>query len=469
MMTITGTAGDDLLTNVGVGNRLEGLAGDDTLVATSGSTTLVGGEGNDVYRVRRQASVIVEVAGDGVDTVELEAQYDRFDPDPDYDPTISSYRLPDHVENVTLVLRAMPDGVYNLIELWGNALDNLFIAPAVVAYPTADIDEFDYRRYVADLGDGDDTAIGARDATVLGGDGDDRLIPSRYGATLNGGADDDVLVGGNGAVLIGGGGSDRFIVSSRDFDPLELDFTPVPTGIVIDDRAADAGRDRVTFTFDPVTPDSRMVYELQLSTRGDGVEDLFVVAAASDAGRQLRVGLNDRDNRFAGSIARESVTGSGGDDFFDGKGGADYFDGGAGDDRCYGGDGNDTIEGGAGRDNLYGGDGNDVLFGGLGSDQHEGGDGDDILIDGGRGGGDRYLFKGELGIDRVTGFRVGVDGLDFRGAGVAAADLVFAADDIDGDGVFDDLRLTVAGATTVGVVRLDGVTLADAGAITILI
>ncbi|HIK07095.1 MAG TPA: calcium-binding protein, partial [Trichormus sp. M33_DOE_039] len=98
-----------------------------------------------------------------------------------------------------------------------------------------------------------------------------------------------------------------------------------------------------------------------------------------DAGDNILVGTDNKDNLF----------GNAGNDRLFGGLGIDYLFGGAGDDLLDGGDGNDALFGGTGTDTLLGGAGNDYLTGGTGDNILNGGDGNDILY--GNGGNDTLL------------------------------------------------------------------------------
>ncbi len=151
-LTLTGTGAIDgtgnTLANIMVGNaganRLYGFGGDDRLDGGAGADTLVGGAGNDLYFVDNVGDQVIELAGEGTDTIS----------------TTVSYTLPDNVEILSLGGTAAIDGTGTMMgdTINGNAWANI----------------------LRGLG-GDDR--------LSGGDGDDILI---------GGAGNDTLIGGNG-------------------------------------------------------------------------------------------------------------------------------------------------------------------------------------------------------------------------------------------------------------------------------
>lgn len=145
-------------------------------------------------------------------------------------------------------------------------------------------------------------------------------------------------------------------------------------------------------------------------------------------------GIEDQENRLAGSESPDQIMGGTLDDILSGLGGADTIDGG---------DGNDGICGDVGDDQLFGRDGDDTLNGGTGQDIIDGGAGDDRLIieDGGStltGGTGNDIFQfnfasesdteesptiDELGIviSEITDFQPGEDQITIQGLGGTAA------------------------------------------------
>jgi Ca2+-binding RTX toxin-like protein len=97
----TGNALANALAGNAGANRLEGGLGNDTLDGGLGNDTLAGGLGDDTFVVAQFADVVVENAGEGVDTI------------------LSSvtYTLSTNVENLTLTGTGSING-------FGNALDN---------------------------------------------------------------------------------------------------------------------------------------------------------------------------------------------------------------------------------------------------------------------------------------------------------------------------------------------------------
>lgn len=241
-VTLTGNELDNSLIGGSGGDVLYGLDGDDTLNGRGGVDTMVGGLGDDSYIVNKSSDVVLELAGEGVDTVY----------------TSVGYRLSDNVENI--VIRS-DDG----LSVKGNALGNAMIggAGADTLFGYDGDDRLDGRggadRMVGGSGDdaytvdnagdvvienaddGYDTvystidyaltdnveklvgrgSVGltltgnALDNLISGGSGADRLSGGDGADRISGGAGDDILIGGAGKdVLIGGAGADTFVFTS---------------------------------------------------------------------------------------------------------------------------------------------------------------------------------------------------------------------------------------------------------------
>ncbi|WP_374943607.1 Calx-beta domain-containing protein [Sphingomonas sp.] len=184
--TLTGNDGRDQLAGFEGNDRLRGFGGNDVLFGGAGSDVLEGGTGNDrmeggggndSYFVDATGDTVVELAGEGTDTVKT---------------TLTSYTLGDNVEILQFQTSVDSTGT-------GNTLNNTLFG-------------------------------GAGDDTLSGLAGDDRLV---------GGAGNDVLIGGVGRdTLEGGAGADRFVFATGDFATLAKADTikdfDVNSGDVID-------------------------------------------------------------------------------------------------------------------------------------------------------------------------------------------------------------------------------------------
>ena len=162
-----GSAAENLLAEMAPPNQLTGLAGNDTLNGDAGRDTLTGGTGDDLYVVDNALDVIVENAGEGVDTVQSSV----------------THTLGATLEHLILIGAAAINGTGNIS---GNSI------------------------------------AGNNAANKLSGlDGDD---------TLAGAAGNDVLDGGSGADSMAGGlGNDTFVVDSASDTVAESDGEGIDT------------------------------------------------------------------------------------------------------------------------------------------------------------------------------------------------------------------------------------------------
>ena len=317
----TGNALANTLTGNTADNTLYGLDGNDTLDAGGGIDTLIGGKGNDTYVVD-SSDVVVEVAGEGTDTIKISA----------------TYTLSDTVENLTLTGSSAIDGT-------GNAGNNVL------------------------------TGNGANN-TLIGFAGND---------TLDGGAGSDIHIGGL--------GNDTYVVDSASDVVTEL---------------AGEGTDTVK---------SSITYTL-----ADVLEKLTLSGSSAIDGTG-----NAANNTLTGNTASNTLTGLGGNDTLDGGRGDDVLIGGTGNDNYVvdsagdvvtelAGEGTDTVSssvsftladtlehltltgslaingtGNGGSNTLTGNSYNNQLNGGAGNDVLVGGKGADTLIGGA--GADRFDFN----------------------------------------------------------------------------
>ncbi|MDZ7858765.1 calcium-binding protein [Sphaerotilus sp.] len=426
--TITGNAGHNLIDG-GAGNDvLNGGAGDDTLIGGLGVDTLSGGQGHDVYRISDVNDLVIELAGEGTDTVEAHA----------------NFTLGANVEHLTLGGGANLQGTGNGLDnrLTGNDGFNLLTGGAgndtldgglggdtLVGGTGNDIyhvnSSADMVTEVA--GEGSDTILSSADNFVATGDiefielvgaGNQSVTGSESANTItgnarhnqiDGGAGDDTLIGGDGNdSLLGNTGNDSLVGGLGD------DFYRVgEDGDMVIEQAGE-GTDTV---------DTHINYTL-----GDNLEHLTL-----GGGANLQGTGNGLDNRLTGNDGFNLLTGGAGNDTLDGGLGGDTLVGGTGNDIYHvnssadmvtevAGEGSDTIlssadnfvatgdiefielvgagnqsvtgsesantitgnaghnqiDGGAGDDTLIGGDGNDSLLGNTGNDSLVGGLGDDF-------------------------------------------------------------------------------------------
>lgn len=295
---LAGGDGDDYLIGQGGADTLSGLGGDDLLDGGSGLDLMKGGTGNDSYRVDNRGDTIVELAGQGMDTVVATV----------------SYSLGANLENLVLGGTDSIDATGNVLNniLRGNAganrldggigIDNMLGGAGDDTYVVDNVGD----RIFEDVDGGVDTVmaqmswrlaatlenltlLGDGSYTATGNDGDNILTGNNGNNILRGLGGDDVMIGGI--------GSDSYIVD--DAGDMVVEY-------------GDTGRDAVYASFD--------------YTLAENVEALYLVGTAhTGAG-------NGRDNMLTGNGL---------------------------DNVLWGMDGNDIVRGGVGHDELRGGRGND--------------------------------------------------------------------------------------------------------------
>ncbi len=199
---ILGTASSEDLFGTAYSDAIYGYAGNDRIDGGAGADFMYGGKGNDGYSVDHASDQVIELAGEGVDSV--------F--------STVTYTLGENVENLTLngsgTINATGNGDDNTLR--GNAAANVLMGMA-----------------------GDDVLDGAAGADRLfGGDGNDELTGGTGLDYLEGGAGDDVYNMTSEAdviVELAGGGIDLVRSSANSFtlgDHLEnLEVTGFGYGI----------------------------------------------------------------------------------------------------------------------------------------------------------------------------------------------------------------------------------------------
>lgn len=441
-------------------DNLVGTSGDDTIDGRKGADTMAGGAGSDRYYVDDAGDVVVELAGEGIDTIESRV----------------TQTLAANVENLVLAGAAGLSG-------YGNALDN----------------RLDGNRgaNLLDGADGNDVLIGHRgNDTLRGGAGADRV---------DGGADNDSLDGGIGAdTMVGSTGDDSYVVD---------DLLDVVQEVI--DGGHDTVKSSVSLALSAYVEDLTLTgksnlqgigNELDNRLDGNQAANLLDGAGGSDslighrgndtllggAGNDWIDGGSDNDS-LDGGLGADTMTGGPGNDFYvvDDIGDLTLEQMGGGSDTVYstvdwnladnienltlfvngvgvglkgtgnalnnlitgsfasdlidGGLGNDTLDGGlyggfpGSKDSIYGGEGDDVLTAGKGSfsvDTLDGGMGNDVLS---TAAGSNWLYGGD-GDDRLTGGR-GDDSHHARGDrlyGGTGRDTLIGGTWMDG-GAGDDL------------------------------
>ena len=334
----TGNALDNAINGNSLANTLEGMGGNDVLDGFGGDDLMAGGTGDDTYWVGEAGDVVIELAGEGTDTV------------------LSSidYTLTDHVENVQLFGTA--------VRATGNALDN-----NIMGYANANI-----------------LAGGAGNDTLNGGGGADQM---------SGGADNDTYVvdnAGDVAIEVAGEGVDlvQASVSYTLGDNVEnLNLTVITqvqneqtvivgggvrgTGNALDNAIngnalanrldGGAGQDTLNGFDGNDTLDGGTGIDTMIGGTGD---DLFVVGETGDIVTELAGEGTDSvrasaDFTLSANVENLTLTGAA----LSGTGNEldNALTGNAFGNRLNGGAGNDTLRGGDGVDFLTGGTGGDIF------------------------------------------------------------------------------------------------------------
>ncbi|MDB5471288.1 MAG: hypothetical protein JWR84_2848 [Caulobacter sp.] len=381
----TGNAGANIIKGTDAGNMLDGGDGDDNLYGYNGNDILVGGlgadwleggtgtdsmtggDGDDTYVLDSVGDTIVELAGQGTDTVRASF----------------NYILSADLENLTL-LGGAAEGT-------GNALKNHIVG-------------------------------GANNDILKGMDGDDLLVGGAGSDLIEGGEGNDVLDGGTGADAMNGGNGDDTYTIDNGGDTI-TDSAGVDTVKTGSSYALQAFLENLTLSGTGNVNGTGNVSANQI--RGQSGNNSLTGMAGDDkltgmAGDDILLGGADNDTLDGGAGA-DTLTGGIGNDIYY----ADEFDtltenngegtdtvrvaasftlgqffenltmigvgnailtgnaqnnlilGGIGADTLDGLDGDDELSGGAGDDIVRGGLGADILYGKAGADNLKGGDGND--------------------------------------------------------------------------------------------
>jgi trimeric autotransporter adhesin len=367
------------------GNHFESLT-------NTAANVLEGGLGDDVYLIGAN-DIIVEYAGEGIDTVQASF----------------TYTLAGGVENLLLYGFGAASGT-------GNALNNRLTAWDNSSPNTLSGGNGDdlYELGAGDIalenaGEGTDTVIvqmsyvlgdHIENATGLGGvslTGNalaNVLTAGGHGAALHGNAGDDVLIGtfGN-QTLSGGSGADIYrFASGFGTDVVQDTNTGETPDAAVDTIEFAAGIQASNLFYTRGSNVADLIIRRQGSSDRITIVNFYADGAAQDRIEQVR--FADGTVLTAAQIAQSFV--------FTGTEGADTLNAPATSGELYGLGGADTLNGSAENDLLDGGSGADTMTGGAGHDYYRVDDAGDVVIENAGGGTDTV----ESAISHVLGDNV---------------------------------------------------------------
>lgn len=360
---INGTGNNNVnhITGNGANNTLYGKGGNDTLVGGAGADVMYGGGGADLYAVENPLDQVIELEGQGIDTVLSRV----------------SFTLGDHVENLELIASSN-------VNATGNDLNNKL---------TGNIG-----RNTLDGKGGNDILNGGNDADIMiGGTGNDTFYVNR--------SDDQVIEFENEGIDTV---SSSFSYTLADhFENLILTTSLDLTGTgnaAANSITGNSGKNTLTGFAGNDILNGKVGADTMIGGEDD---DTYHVDNSGDqvvelAGEGVDLVISTAANyTLAENVENVTISGAG-EKNVTGNDGANVITGGGGKNIILGGAGDDIINAGAGVDRVVGGEGSDTLTGGLGTD--------------------RFVFEGLNDLsgtqalsDFITDFTSGADKIDLRG------------------------------------------------------
>ena len=393
-LTLTG-AGNTNGTGNALNNTIIGNSGNNDLDGGVGVDSMTGGAGNDTYHVDTVGDIVIELPGEGTDTVYSSLAY---------------YALTANVENLVMTGAGHTQGFGNALDniltgtAAGNSLDGETGADTMIGGAGDDLYFVDNigDAIVEAAGDGFDTVnstitfnmaslevenlnlMGSADINGYGNAVNNTIFGNTGNNTLSGGGGDDVLNGAAGIdTMLGGSGNDTYYVDNASD--------------VITEYAGE-GNDGVIST---------VSYALSANIESLAVVGLgsSLTATGNDLDNSL-ISYTDGDDILDGGLGKDIMTGGLGNDTYvvDNAGDQVFENSGGGTDTVQSsisyalglnaenltlgsgaltGQGNaadNIIRASSGSNTLYGYGGNDTLDGGTGADTMIGGLGNDTYI-----------------------------------------------------------------------------------------
>ncbi|PWK30688.1 calcium-binding protein [Cupriavidus plantarum] len=392
MDTVTGTAGDDVLTppgnyeefmyygaifrGLGGNDRIEGGQYGDTLDGGTGADTMLGHGGDDTYVVDNTADVVTELSNEGNDTV------------------ISSvtYTLSNNVEALVLTGTLAIDGTGNTRDnsLRGNDANNVLNGGGGGDYMAGGLGD---DTYVVDnandwieeyAGEGIDLVRSSISYSLQDTELENLTLTGSSGLTGTGNAMDNVLTGNSGAnTLYGNEGNDR-LDGGAGADSLrgglgdDTYFVDNASDSVVE--LAGEGNDfvnsTVTHTLAANVENLRLTGTGAINGTGNALDNVIYAGSGNNTLDGLG-GVDTVSYLYAASAVTVSLASSSA--------------------QVTGGSGSDTLRN---VENLTGGNFNDTLTGNAGANVLDGGAGADKLIGGA--GNDTYVLGRGYGADQIT-------------------------------------------------------------------
>ncbi len=477
-----GTSGNDtfILTDVGVGQTVNGLAGNDKIYGSLGNDNFDGGagvdtvngyEGNDTLKGGADNDTIN--AGDGNDVVNGGAGTDKLGGGTGNDifvvtnvAEISGLAETVSAGDDTDLLRFDGAGKVDLTQATLISLEQLGLNGNDVTITAAQLSQFDQinasfatdRIILAAAGTIDlSTAIisnlldelrgssgndvikfqaNAQGLFVDAREGNDTINAGEGNDSLRGWTGNDFLGGGDGNdMLDGGAGTDNFSGGSGN-DIIEVKQSSDISGLA-ETINGGADVDELNFTLlgaigtiDLSLATITAVEKLSIGNNamimtGAQMSGFETIAAGFGTERLIMSAAGTADFTGDTIVLVDEIRGSSGNDIVKLSGVVDgqTVNGMAGNDNIGGSVGNDVIDGGSGADTLSGSAGNDTLIGGSSADRMGGGSGVDTFL---------YRLATEAPVatahDVITDFTHGTDLIDLR--------QLDAKDDVAGDQAF---------------------------------
>ncbi|NHZ80008.1 hypothetical protein F2P44_12075 [Massilia sp. CCM 8695] len=401
--TLGGGAGHDLLLGQAGDDQLRGDAGNDTLDGGLGDDSASGGAGDDLYLAQSTADVVLELPGEGMDTVRASV----------------STTLPANVEILELdALAGAADGIGNALAntLLGNASVNALDGGAgddwldggagndvLIGGLGNDVFIVDASTDLAveAAGEGQDTVRAS--ATFALGDNIETLVLENTGAIdgrgnalanrLTGNHYDNRLDGAAGAdTLDGGQGNDYYVVDTladQIVEAGEAGFDTVETGlsytlasdleglVLTGSLDVDGSGNEAGNTLRGNEGNNRLDGGAGADTMSGGLgNDTYLTDSESD---EVNEALDEGTDTIIRSYDTTYILANGVDNLtlvgeaVRGNGNEldNLITGNDADNNLLGLEGNDTLIGGLGKDAMFGREGLDLLVGGAGDDYYE--------------------------------------------------------------------------------------------------